>query len=77
MHNKNYASINCDKPDLLLCYTPGAAGRLLVHLVMLSPGVPHLVRQVYGNVAERLCNSLITSTTWVRLPPFTTKHTMP
>lgn len=32
---------------------------------------------IYGNVAERLCNSLITSTTWVQLPPFTTKHTMP
>ena len=32
-------NVNCDLPDLLLCYSPGCAGRLLVHLVMLSPEV--------------------------------------
>ena len=33
------AHVHCDQPDLLLCYSPGSAGRLLVQMMILSPEV--------------------------------------
>lgn len=46
------AHVHCDQPDLLLCYSPGAAGRLLVQMMVLSPEVhswsPELEAELNG-----------------------------
>jgi hypothetical protein len=43
--------VDCEKPDLLLAYIGGAAGRFLAHMVMLSPEL-----HTWNNEVEQLIN---------------------
>jgi len=45
--------INCDKPDLLLVYIGGGAGRAIIHQIMLSPEV-HSWSPVLENTLQDL-----------------------